>query len=342
MDKVRVGFVGAGGISRAHLAGYQRCPELVEITAVADVRPEAAVALAAAAGGAMVFDSWDAMLASDLVDAVDIVLPHDLHAPATIAAAEAGKHVLVEKVMACTLAECDDMIAATDRAGVKLMVCHDRRYHTVYAKIKELIDDGALGELLCLRFDHNQDVNLAGGWGASKARLGGGAIASCLCHQLDLMRWYAGDVAQVAGLTKVIPERMEGETVGVVPLRFTSGALGDAVINWFIRGQGYDPHGNTKAGALWYELMWISGTEGNLHNLGGLHLLRHGSDSGYERVEVEAVPGHVGAVRHFAECILEDKHPLTDGHEGRAALEIALAAYRSEETGRLVDLPLTD
>jgi len=232
------------------------------------------------------------------------------------------------------------MIAAAEHAGVKLMVCHDRRYHTVYAKIKELLDEGVLGDLLCLRFDHNQDVNLAGTWGASKARLGGGAIASCLVHQLDLMRWYAGDVAQVGGMTRVIPERMEGESVAVVPMRFRSGALGDAVINWTIRGQGYNPYGHTDVGALWYELIWISGTEGNLHNLGGLHLLRHGAEEHYQRLEVESIPGHVGAVRHFAECIRDDRRPLTDGYEGRAALEIAVAAARSEESGAFVDLPL--
>jgi predicted dehydrogenase len=338
MGKIRIGMLGAGGISRAHLAGWQQCPELAEIVAVADPRREAAEALAAAAGGAAVYHDFESLLAEAAVDAVDIVLPHDLHAPAAIAAAAAGRHVLVEKVMACTLAECDAMIAAAESAGVKLMVCHDHRYHSVCAKIKELLDAGALGELQCLRFDHNQDVNMAGSWAFSKARLGGGAIASCLVHQFDLMRWYAGDVAQVAALTRVLPDRLEGESIAVVPLRFRNGALGDAVINWNLRGQGYDHGGRLGTGAMWYELIWLAGSEGNLHNLGGLHLLRHGG-GGYERIEVEVVPGHIGAMRHFAECIRDDRQPLTDGRAGRAALEIAVAAYRSEETGRVVDLP---
>ncbi|MBI2941842.1 MAG: Gfo/Idh/MocA family oxidoreductase [Chloroflexi bacterium] len=345
MHKVRIGLVGAGGISRAHINGYLKCPEKAIICAVADIRKEYAEATAAQVGGAEVYGDWRELLEKADVDAVDICLPHDLHAPVAVAAAERGKHILVEKVMARTLEECDAMIAAAERARVKLMVCHDRRYHTVFARIKEIVDSGAIGRLLCLRLDHNQDVNMAarmdgvGGWAFFRERLGGGAILSCLVHQFDLIRWYAGDVAQVGAMTLTLPDRMEGETVGVVPLRFRSGALGDTVINWFIRSRSLTPE--NPAGSLWGELVWLSGTDGNLHNFGGIHILRHGAQpQRFEHVPVEVVPGHVGAVAHFADCIREDRDPLTNGREGRAALEVALAAYRSEGTGRFIDLPL--
>src|SRR5262249_37122426 len=86
-----------------------------------------------------------------------------------------------------------------------------------------------------------------------------------------------------------------------------------------------------------------SGTDGNLHNLNGINLLRYDqADQGYQSLAVAEGPGHPRAIAHFIDCVLESREPLTNGREGRAALEIAMAAYASEESGRLVDLPLTN
>ena len=334
-DRLRVGLVGAGGITRAHIPGYRLCADRAEVTAIADARAEAAAAARDALGGGTVFADWRDLLERGQVDAVDICLPHDLHAPAAIAAAEAGKHVLVEKPIARNLDEADAMVDAAERAGVVLMVCHDRRYHPAFARIKALLDEGVIGRPLCLRLDHNQYIRLQPEhWIFQKERLGGGAVMSCLTHQFDLMRWYGGDIARVGGLSLTLPDRMEGEIIGMAPLRFASGALGDAVINWHMQGRGLP-------GGLWYELIWLSGTEGNLHNWDGIHLLRYGGRAErYETIPAEEGTGHPRAIAHFVDCAREGRTPLTNGREGRAALEIAIAAYRSEETGRFVDLPL--
>jgi predicted dehydrogenase len=231
------------------------------------------------------------------------------------------------------------MIDAATQAGVRLMVCHDRRYHPLFARVKELVDGGAIGRPLCLRLDHNQNVRLTPDhWIFQKERLGGGAIMSCLIHQFDLIRWYGGEVAQVGCISLTLPEFMEGEIIGVVPLRFASGAVGDAVINWHV--QGTLP---AAPGGPWYELVWLSGSAGNLHTLGGLHVLRNGEQAGhYESIDVAEEAGHVRAIAHFVDCLLEGREPLTNGREGRAALEIAMAAYASEASGRFVSLPLRD
>ena len=336
MDRVRIGLIGAGGISRAHIPGFLACRDRAEVTAIADPNDEAARRAQQALGGGALYGDWRALLERADVDAVDICLPHDLHEPVAVAAAERGKHVLVEKPIARTLAEADAMLAAAERAGVILMVCHDRRYHPAFVRIKELLDAGAIGRPLLFRLDHNQEIRLTPDhWIFQKERLGGGAIVSCLTHQFDLLRWYGGDVAQVGCLSLTEPERMEGEIVGVVPLRFASGALGDAVLNWHVRGTL-----PTLPGGLWYELVWLSGTGGNLHNLHGLHLLRHDrGEEGYAAVAVPEGSGHVGAIAHFVDCVREGRTPLTDGYEGRAALELAVAAYASEASGRFVDLP---
>src|SRR5579864_5457516 len=138
MDRVRIGLIGAGGISRAHIPGYLQCQNRAVVTSIADVQANAAWAARDQLGSGEVYSDWRDLLDRAAVDAVDICLPHDLHAPVAIAAAEAGKHILVEKPIARTLGEADDMIAAADRMKVKLMVCHDRRYHPAFARMKEL------------------------------------------------------------------------------------------------------------------------------------------------------------------------------------------------------------
>jgi predicted dehydrogenase len=328
-------MIGAGGITSAHIPGYLACRDRVVVSAIADPNLEAAGAARGKLGGtAEVYADWRELLERAEVDAVDVCLPHDLHAPVTSAAADLGKHILVEKPIARNLAEADAMIAAADRAGVKLMVCHDRRYHPQFAKIKELVDGGAIGRPQCLRLDHNQNIRLTPDhWIFQKERLGGGAIMSCLVHQFDLIRWYGGDVARVGCLSITMPERMEGEIIGIVPLRFATGAVGDTVINWNLDGRA-------STGGLWYELVWLAGTEGNLHNFNGLHLLRNNrKEGGYESIPVPPGDGHVAAIAHFVECVLNDREPLTNGREGRAALEIAMAAYASEARGRFIGLP---
>jgi predicted dehydrogenase len=338
MDRLRIGLIGAGGITRAHIPGYLACQDRAVVTAIAEPIEKAALTAREALGGtATLFADWRELLERGEVDAVDVCLPHDLHEPVAVAAAEVGKHVMVEKPIARDLAEADRMIAAAERAGVNLMVCHDRRYHPAFAKIKELVDAGALGRPLCLRLDHNQRLQLTPAhWIFQKQRLGGGAVMSCLTHQFDLLRWYGGDVVQVAGMSITMPERMEGEIIAVVSLRFASGALGESVINWNLPGANLP-------GGLWYEMVWLSGTEGNLHNLSGIQVLRYdGPAERYDQVPVDEGRGHIGAIAHFVDCAREGRRPLTDGREGRGALEIAMAAYASEASGRFVDLPLAD
>lgn len=335
-EMLRVGVFGAGVISRAHVAGYKSVGGRAEVTAIADANETAALGLRGALGkDAEIYGDWRALIDKADVDAVDICLPHHMHAPAAVAAAETGRHILVEKPIARNLREADEMISAAEKAGVKLMVLHDRRYEPVWARIQEVLREGVLGRLITLRLDHNQSVDVPQGhWIFARELLGGGAIMSCLTHQIDLIRWYGGEVTEVGCLSVTIPERMEGEIAGVVTMRLSSGAVAEASINWHVRGRGL-------RGWPWYEFAWITGTRGNLHNFGGLHLLRDDEiDRGYQTLPTEGGAGHATAVAHFVDCVLEDREPLTNGRDGRAALEVALAAYASQKTGRFVTLPL--
>ncbi len=353
--KIRIGLLGAGSILEAHAAGFLKLPEECQVVAVSKANPAQAETVRALFGPDVAVEGdYRAVLARDDVDAVDILLPHDLHLPAILAAAEAGKQVLVEKVMARNIYECDLMIEACERAGVSLAVCHDRRYQPDWVALKQVVERGLLGEVYSWRLEHNQNVDLpAGHWCRSRSALGGGAVMSCLTHQIDALRWYAGEVESVACMTQTIPARMEGESLGALVARMRSGALAQVSINWATRG-GSSPGGH----ALWAEFNHVTGSRGEAYYLcgqgsflmlydeperaadlveeptpvaGSFMRLRVGEGTGHERCLAEWLKLLRGEPAEFS----------TTGRDSRATVEVAEAAYRAEERGGTVQLPIT-
>ena len=148
---ISIGLIGCGNISRAHLRGYLAIPDEALCTAVADVDLDTAAERAKQAGGAQVFGSYERLLDEAGVDAVDICLPHHLHADAIIAAAKAGKHILCEKPLCLTLDEAERIADAVDAAGVTLMCAHKDLTLPAVARARELMDSGALGRVYELR-----------------------------------------------------------------------------------------------------------------------------------------------------------------------------------------------
>ncbi len=331
-EPVRVALIGCGGIATAHLRGYQALPELGRVVVACDTDAAAADRRAAETGAAATTDIAVALSRPD-VEAVDLCLPHDLHEPVARAAAAASKHVLVEKPIARNLAEADRMIAACRAAGVHLMVAHCQRFSADRQTAKRLVDEGALGRIYLMRTDHNQWVDYpAGHWINDAAKLGGGGIAGSGVHHLDILRWFCGDVARVsAGLTRGGRTARTAEDGGVVLLEHHSGAVSELTLSW------------TTQRFPWYESFWIYGTEGVLHNVGGLHLFRGTPNQG----SFEPAPtdhddggGFREEIRHFLTCVRTGERPRMPGEEARAALELVLAAYRSAERGEKVTLPL--
>ena len=326
MEPARIGVIGCGGISRAHARGYQDLPDLLQVTATCDGIEELASERAQQLGAEQSYTDYQTMLQDAMIDAVDICLPHDLHAEVSIAASSAGKHVLVEKPIAITLDEADSMIAAAQKAGTTLMVALNQRYDPAHERIKQMIDEGVLGDLLCIRIDHNQNVQLPEGhWIRSRAHLGGGVLIGSGIHRVDLLRWFGGEVSQVASFQVHRPERMEGEVAVVMSTLFESGAVGEVTALWAVRK------------APWYEGVWVYGTEGSVYRLNGLFW--DGPD-GYVKLDVPQADSFIEELRHFGTCIREGKAPLTNGEQARRSLEVVLAAYRSAETNAVVSLPI--
>ena len=352
MRKQRVAFLGFGGITGAHAPAFEAARDVCEIVAVADPVPEN-VERARQCFGAQVrgYQDYAGLLACEKLDAVDITLPHHLHAPATVAAARAGCHVLVEKVMARNVSECDLMIDACRRAGVSLTVVHDRRYAGPWVAMKRVVDLGVLGEVFYWRLEHNQNVSVPEGhWIRRKDTLGGGAIMSCLTHQIDALRWYGGEVDCVTCMTKTIPSRMEGEFAGVVVAKMKSGALANLAINWWTASIAAGPD------SLWYEMNQACGTKGEAYFMHGrgtfvkLHQKPNVRTDLFdvERALLEFVPvpwpderGHMRCIAEWIKSLRgEPAEILTSGEDVRGTVEVAEAAYLSERTGQAVQLPL--
>jgi predicted dehydrogenase len=249
--------------------------------------------------------------------------------------------------------ECDQMIDACERAGVTLTICHDRRYHEEWEALKEIVDSGLLGEIFFWKLDHNQDVIFPEGtWVRSRSGIGGGAIMSCLTHQIDGLRWYAGEVKEVSCMTRVTPERMEGESLGVVLASLENGALAELSINWRTRS-------NAGSNCLWYEMVQACGTQGEAYRMSErgtyVKLNENASPAAIQRFGEEAlqdfVPVRTGATsqgghkRCHAEWIRmlrqEPADIRTSGRDCRGTVEVAEAAYQSVEEERTIALPIT-
>src|SRR5438874_8471706 len=174
-------MVGCGGIMGAHLPGWRAVEGRAEVTAACDVNQEAAAKRAGELGGtAQVYSDWKALLADDVVDAVDVALPHRLHRDAIVDAAEAGKHILTEKPLCTTLEEAVDIEAAVRENGVILMCAHNQMFEPAPRTARQWIKDGRIGQVYSLRTVDcflaaaNREEPGKWGWRSSAESSGGG------------------------------------------------------------------------------------------------------------------------------------------------------------------------
>lgn len=353
--KLRVAILGGGGILAAHAPGYTRLTEICDVVAVAETNTALHARICELLKKDVpIYDDYNKIFELDGIDAVDVILPHFLHRDAVLKAAKKGIHVLCEKVMARNVYECQEMIDACAEAKVELVICHDRRYAGDWVTLKKVIDSGDLGEILFWKLEHNQNVVFPEGtWVRTVDGLGGGAIMSCLTHQIDALRWYGGEIDKVECMTKIVPSRMEGETIGVVTAQMKSGALALLSINWHTQSHSWG--GDVKNG-LWYEFNHVTGTRGEayfMHGKGTFVKLYEDKSKTFEYdmkgsgefVKINAdydISGHQKCIEEFVKKARgEEAVILTPGSDTIKTVEVAEAAYISEKSGKAVILPIT-
>ena len=233
---LKVGLIGTGAISRAHLPVYEQFPEKVKLTAVCDIIEEAAQERARDANVDAIYTDYEKMLQEADIDAVDICTGHDTHAPIVIAAAEAGKHALVEKPMGNSMQECRDMIAAADKAGVTLMIAHMLRFSPSTQAVRQLLQDGEIGTIRAARIDimMNAVGTLREGHWMLDGNAGGGIGMTNTIHEVDLVRHLVGDVKRVNGVSRTVSPRLKNgaEDILCARLSLKMGAVGTVLCLW--------------------------------------------------------------------------------------------------------------
>lgn len=324
---IRVGLIGAGGIAAAHLRGCAAHADRITVSAVADVDADAAAARAAEVD-AKPYQDYRAMINDAGIDAVDICLPHHLHADAIVAAAEAGKHVLCEKPLCLTEAEADRIRRVVADSGVTVMCAHNQLFLPPVAAATELLHSGLLGQIYEVRTTdsfHNDFDPATMGWRAHRSTSGGGELIDTGYHPTYLLLHLAG--AAPSEVTAMLSTHRltfaEGEDSAQVLVRFDNGVLGHLVTSW-----AYQPADCTEKfsvvgehGALWATKSELS------------YRLRDGTTETFSHDDVDTFAAEIG---HFADCLAAGTRPLHNEIEGIQVLEIILAAYESARSRRVV------
>jgi UDP-N-acetyl-2-amino-2-deoxyglucuronate dehydrogenase len=344
------GIVGCGMISQFHAKAIADLRG-AKLIACCDTRAESADKFAAA-NGCKSYHSLDDMLADPTVDIVTIATPSGLHMAPAVAAANAGKHVIVEKPLEVTLKKCDRIIKACEKNDVRLGTVFPSRFHDSSVKMKKAIDAGRFGRLTMgdayVKWFRTQQYYDSGAWRGTWALDGGGALMNQAVHSVDLLVWLMGPVKEVCAQTaQLAHERIEVEDVVVATLRFANGALG--VIE-----------ASTATYPGYLKRIEISGSEGTAvleeedlktwdfakpakEDKAILADMQKSKSTGGGASDPTAI-GHHGHTKQFAdmlEAIRKKRAPAIDGHEGRRSIEVIQAIYKSAETGgKVVKLPL--
>jgi UDP-N-acetyl-2-amino-2-deoxyglucuronate dehydrogenase len=339
---IRVGIVGCGRISHRHaeLLALGRI-EGAGLAAVVDVVAEKAKRLGEAHGVPFFTDMHEMMRVS-APDAVAVLTESGLHAEHVVALAPYGKHIVVEKPMALTLADADRMIAACDMAGSKLFVVKQNRFNVPIAKLREALQAGRFGKLVMgtvrVRWCRSQSYYDQSPWRGTWA-LDGGVLTNQASHHVDMLEWMMGEVESVFAFGSTALARIEAEDTAVVALRFRNGALG--VIEATTATRPTDLEGSIS----------ILG-EGGTVEVGGFAMNQlkvwrfvdeqPGDSEVIERYSVNPPNvygfGHQAYYQHVVECIRGERRQLVDGLQGRKSVELINAIYESVETGREVFL----
>jgi predicted dehydrogenase len=337
-ERYRVGVIGAGSIAQeCHMKGYAKLRN-VDLVAFADPVAKRHKEVAESFPKMKGYKSHQDLLKNEQLDVVSVCTPNKFHAPCAIAALKAGCDVLCEKPMATTLKEADRMIAAAKAARRKLMTGFTHRLFSGPEKCKAMLLKKALGKafMIRVRFAHGGPYP---GW-AKEAKsfydpkiATGGAMLDMGIHAIDLALWLFGPVVRVSAQTATLVKKIPVDDNAIITLEFKSGALGYIEVGW-----------TSKPGFTGAE---IYGTEGSLicDYINGLKLCggkaSAGQDSVTEWKMLDKNPTKGGwdiEMKYWMDIVANKEKLTMDGKAGKAALEVALAAYRSSKTGKRVAL----
>ncbi|MBT2555949.1 Gfo/Idh/MocA family protein [Arthrobacter sp. ISL-5] len=345
----RVGIAGCGAISRNHLEAFKALDN-VDIVGVCDVDPERARATAEAWGIPASVTSVEELLGLGL-DIISVCTPHPTHEDVVLKAAAAGVHALCEKPIATKLESAERMVAACGEAGVQLGVLFQRRFWPASQKIRAAIDDGTLGRAImaqCSVMLHRApEYYSRDAWRGTWENDGGGVLMSQAVHQIDLLQWYLGDVAEVYGKVNTYRhgDYIEVEDSATAVITFTSGAMATLEASTAVSpnlGIQLRITGETGASASLTEFPEGSDGRLDLWAVGEKIVVEPVHPEGAEpnidlsAINGQLIPFHKLQVRDFVHALETGTEPAITGKDALKSLRILLAVYESSRTGEPV------
>jgi predicted dehydrogenase len=339
-DQLAICVVGCGRVSRSHLEGMREIPNEVKISAIVSSDPAKRESFSKEYLVPKSYAHLDDMLEDAEIEAVDLCLPNHVHKEATIKSVRAGKHVLVEKPMANTVKDCEEMIVAAEKAGVCLMVGQSRRFHDAVFKSKELLDQGKIGNLIsitALLFAYLKNPPTR--WWKSKKKTGGLMIPLWGNHIFDYVLWMFDEKP-----THVFCEaygnnpNWEGEDEVTVLIGFTRDRFATVKMSWNTKlmevGEWDGKEKMLSSADIIYE-RYIQGTSGTMYLNDETMLKLNGNIvmQGPQKPSNFAVQ-----IREFASAIRENREPLTSGKRVLDIIRIQEACLESARRHDVVRL----
>jgi predicted dehydrogenase len=362
---IKIGIIGCGAITkRAFLPGFAEpgsaqalkalpyynhygC-ENAEVIALADIDEHSAKSLAKTFKVPQVFQDWKELLKIREMDAVCINTPNYLHCEMTVAAAEAGKHIMVEKPMAATVEQADAMIAAAHKAGVYLMVDQTQRFWPLHEVAADIVKSGMIGKIFSLRgrMAHAGPEFWSPGskWFLSKSESVHGAMFDIGIHNIDVIRFISGmDITEVAAFADTLAKDIEVEDNAVAIFRFENRAMGVLEASWTCNPREtslsiYGEYGNLRIGQTPAQPIYV---EFFIPEAALSRDIPAGNvTAGIYVPEIPKQSKHGGPWQHFVDALRNKTEPSPNGEDGCKSLEVILAAFKSSDEKRTIGLPL--
>ncbi|GAE35274.1 Gfo/Idh/MocA family protein [Halalkalibacter akibai] len=340
MSKIKVGVIGCGSIAKhRHLPEYANNNK-VEIVAVCDINEER-VNEFAELYNAKAYTSYEELLRVSDIDAVSVCTPNYLHAPISIAALQAGKHVLCEKPMATSQVEAENMIKAAKENNKKLMIAHNQRFVPSHQKARQLIENGEVGKIYSFRtaFGHGGperwSADGADSWFFRKEEAFIGAMGDLGVHKTDLLRFILGEefVEVGAFIETSAKANADVDDTAVCVLKSESGIIGTLAASWSYQKEDNSTIIYGEKAILRIEddptnSLVVQYKTGEIvkYELGGIQTNESGGQTNTQVID------------QFVTSIVEDIEPVISGEEGMKSLQVVLAALESNETKRITSL----
>ncbi|MGC4377272.1 Gfo/Idh/MocA family oxidoreductase [Fictibacillus sp. Mic-4] len=332
---IHFAIVGCGHIAKKHAEAIEQIPD-AKLTAVCDTVPFH-MDYYRDRYNAETYIHFNELLDDPAIDVINICTPSGFHAALAVRAAKAKKHIIVEKPIALSLEDTDQIIRACEENSVKLAVIHPNRFRPAMMELKKIVESGKLGKIshvnATVRWNRNQSYYDQAPWRGTKS-LDGGVLMNQAIHNLDLMLWMMGGVQEVFSMSATRLRNIEAEDVCTGLVKFANGALGVIETATTVYPRNFE------------ESLSIFAENGTI-KIGGpsaIHI-EHWDVKGMNREEVDRFvsqiekdpygkPGHQCLIEDMIQAIKEDRQPAVTGTDGKRALELVLAMYKSAETNQ--------